>query len=132
MAATVTAFDPQADLILVPVEVRGPLGTQGFRFALDTGCAETLVTPEVVDTLGYCPRDGTAMTAVTTALGREPGYRLRVTGFKAFGHTFADFRVNVHDLPEESGINGLLGLNFLRGFNDEIRSKEGRILVSPT
>jgi hypothetical protein len=34
-------------------------------------------------------------------------------------------------LPEESGINGLLGLNFLRAFNYEIRSKEGRILVSP-
>lgn len=131
MVSNVIAFDPRADLILVPVEVRGPLGSLGFRFALDTACAETLVTPEVVDPLGYSPLDGTALTAVTTALGREPGYRLRVTGFKAFGHTFADFRVNVHDLPEESGINGLLGLNFLRAFNYEIRSKEGRILVSP-
>ena len=131
MVPNVVVFDPQADLILVPVEVRGPLGSQSFRFALDTGCAETLVTPEVVDALGYSPRDGTALTAVTTALGREPGYRLRVIGFKAFGHAFADFRINVHDLPEESGINGLLGLNFLRAFNYEIRSNEGRILVSP-
>ncbi len=65
MVPNVVTFDPQADLILVPVEVRGPLGSQGFTFALDTGCAETLVTPEVVDTLGYSPRDGTALKQQT-------------------------------------------------------------------
>ncbi|MBI5548171.1 MAG: clan AA aspartic protease [Deltaproteobacteria bacterium] len=131
MAVTVTAFDPNADLIVVVGELRGPLGAQKYRFALDTACAETLVTPESVDRLGYSAREGESMTAVTTALGREPGYRLRVSSLKALGHAFTDFRVNVHDLPDSSGLDGLIGLNFLRAFNYEIRSKEGRILVSP-
>ncbi|MBI5543645.1 MAG: retropepsin-like domain-containing protein [Deltaproteobacteria bacterium] len=113
------------------VELRGPLGVGKANLALDTACAETLVIPEALEALGYSAREGDSLTAVTTALGREPGYRLRVSSFKALGHTLADFRVNVHDLPEDSGIDGLLGLNFLRTFNYEIRSKEGRILVSP-
>lgn len=33
------------------------------------------------------------------------------------------------DLPEGWGIDGLIGLSFLRQFNYEIRSIEGRILV---
>jgi predicted aspartyl protease len=131
VAPTVTAFDPNADLIVVIAELIGPLGAQKFRFVLDTACAETLVTPESVDRVGYSAREGDSMTAVTSALGREPGYRLRVSRFMALGHAFTDFRVNVHDLPEGVGIDGLIGLNFLRAFNHEIRSKEGRILVSP-
>jgi hypothetical protein len=37
--------------------------------------------------------------------------------------------VHAHDLPEGFGIHGLLGLGFLRHFNYEIRSREGRIRV---
>ena len=130
MAATVTAFDPSADLIYLVAELSGPLGAQKYRFVLDTACAETLVTPDSVDKLGYSARHGDSITAVTTALGREPGYRLRVSRFEALGYAVTDFRVHVHDLPEESGIDGLIGPNFLRAFNYEIRSREGRILVS--
>jgi hypothetical protein len=37
--------------------------------------------------------------------------------------------VHAQDLPEGWGIEGLVGLTFLRQFNYEIRSLEGRILV---
>lgn len=130
MAATVTAFDPSADLINLAAKLSGPLGAQKYRFVLDTACAETLVTPESVESSATALRHGDSITAVTTALGREPGYRLRVSRFEALGYAVTDFRVHVHDLPEESGIDGLIGLSFLRAFNHEIRSKESRILVS--
>jgi len=54
---------------------------------------------------------------------------LRVTRFASLGFSFSDFAVHVHDLPEGIGIDGLLGLGFLRHFNDEVRSQEGRIHV---
>jgi hypothetical protein len=47
----------------------------------------------------------------------------------ALGFTCNDFRIHVHDLPEGIGIDGLLGLSFLRQLNYEIRSAEGRILA---
>jgi hypothetical protein len=41
--------------------------------------------------------------------------------------TKCDFRVHAHDLPDGWNIRGLIGLSFLRQFNYEIRSLEGRI-----
>ena len=127
----IVPFDPELDLILVEVELRGPRRAGQFTFALDTGCSETLVTPEAIDEIGFSPRDGDSITSVTTALSREHGYRLRLGSLFALGHRTRNFRVNVHDLPDNCGLAGLLGLNFLRQFNYEIRSGEGRIHVTP-
>lgn len=55
---------------------------------------------------------------------------LAVSKFSALGHTASRFRIHVHDLPESLGIQGLIGLSFLRQFNYEVRSAEGRILVA--
>lgn len=52
-----------------------------------------------------------------------------VSKFSALGFTMTDFRIHVHDLPDTLGIQGLLGLSFLRQFDYDIRSREGRILV---
>ena len=38
-------------------------------------------------------------------------------------------QVHVQDLPDGWNIEGLIGLSFLRQFNYEIRSLEGRLLV---
>jgi hypothetical protein len=51
--------------------------------------------------------------------------------FESLGFAFDDFLIHVHDLPAGFGIDGLLGLSFLKRFNYEIRSREGRILVTP-
>ena len=49
--------------------------------------------------------------------------------FEALGFTRSAFPVNVFELANRYGIEGLIGLNFLERFNYEIRSAEGRILV---
>lgn len=54
---------------------------------------------------------------------------LRVQRFESLGFGFNDFLIHVHDLPFGIGIDGLLGLSFLKRFNYEVRSIEGRILV---
>jgi len=83
----------------------------------------------VLDDLGYSARDAERLTAVTSAIGTERGYTIRVARFAALGFTSNDFRIHAHDLPEGIGIDGLLGLSYLKQFNYEIRSAEGRILV---
>jgi hypothetical protein len=85
--------------------------------------------PEVVDDLGYSPRDGEAITTVRGAIGKEHGYTLRVAHFASLGFAVADFRLHVFDLAAGWGIDGLIGLSYLRQFNYEVRSAEGRILV---
>jgi hypothetical protein len=39
------------------------------------------------------------------------------------------FPVHVFDLPEQYGLDGLLGLNFLRKLNYEVRSQEHRVFA---
>lgn len=125
-----TPFDPHASLIIVRARLWGPLGqTDDLRLALDTGASLTLIVPELLDRLGYNPRDGIARTTITSALGQEAGYTIRVGRFSALGFSVPDFVVHAHDLADSAGIDGLLGLDFLRHFNYEIRSLDGELVV---
>ena len=105
-------------------------GRRVVRFALDTGAGQTIVRPDVLDDLGYSPRQGEAMTSIRSVVGVEHGYYIRVDRLHCLGHDLADFRVAAHDLPDGFGIDGLLGPSYLRNFNYEIRSSEGRLLVT--
>jgi predicted aspartyl protease len=126
----VTRFDPANDLIIVTARIWGPYGDKPLSLAVDTAATHTHIVPEILDDLGYSPRDGEQITKVRSAIGTEPGYLMRATRFAALGFTSTDFRIHVHDLPEGIGIDGLLGLSFLKQFNYEIRSAEGRILAA--
>jgi predicted aspartyl protease len=126
----VTRFNPGRDLIFVSGRVWGRKGQlASLRLVLDTGSSESIIAPEVLDQIGYNPREGEALTVIRSAVGREPGYLIRVARFACLGFEATDFRVHAHDLPEGYGIDGLIGVSFLRQFNYEIRSSEGRILV---
>jgi hypothetical protein len=125
----VTRFDPDGPLIVVPALLDGPRRSSVVRLAVDTGSDQTLIVPEALDDIGYSAREGEAITVIRSALGREPGYLLRVALFSCLGHRARDVRVHAHDLPEDIGIEGLLGLSFLRQLNYEIRSADGRILA---
>jgi predicted aspartyl protease len=96
---------------------------------LDTGAGETIIVPEALDALGYSPRDGEARTVLRSAVGREEGYLIRIARFTCLGFVSNNIRVHAHDLPDGWGIDGLVGLNFLKQFNYEVRSLEGRILL---
>ena len=127
----VTEFDPNRDLIVVPGWVLGSRGReQSLRFAVDTGAGHTIISPEFLDDLGYSAREHGEQVAITRSIvGREEGYMLRVARFTCLGFEEEDFRVYAQDLPSGWGIEGLLGLNFLRLLNYEVRSVEGRIVA---
>lgn len=124
-------FRRSRGLLLVGARIWGPYGYRDLDLALDTGAAMTLLVPDVLDEIGYSVRDAEGITKIRSAIGEEPGYLLRATRFEALGHTLADFRLHIHDLPENAGFDGLLGLDFLDRFNYEVRSLEGRIRLEP-
>jgi predicted aspartyl protease len=122
-------FDPSDDLILVKARVFGKHGRKRLILALDTAASHTHITPDIIDEIGYNPAEGEAITSVRSAIGKETGYMLRVQRLESLGFSFDDLLIHLHDLPAGFGIDGLLGLSFLKRFNYEIRSIEGRILV---
>jgi predicted aspartyl protease len=125
----VTRFDPASDLIIVKARIWGPAGNTPASLAVDTGSAHTVIAAGLIDDLGYSPRHGEQIATVRTAVGKEQGYLLRVSRFWSLGFAVPDFRVHVFDLPDGFGIDGLIGLSFLRAFNVELRLAEGRLLV---
>ena len=125
-----TRFDRSCGLIVVEASLQGPLGPIILSLAVDTGSTETVVTPWVVDELGYSPRDGEQITRVRSAVGEEQGYTLRVESFAALGYRRRGFRVHVFDLAAGYGIDGLVGLSFLDAFNYEVRSRDATLRVS--
>ncbi len=122
-------FFEAGKLIVVEASIVGPRGTTTARMLLDTGAAMTTVSPELLDLVGYSPRDGARRTRVHSAVGEEHGYALQLAAFTALGFTLDDHIVNVFDLGHEDIADGLIGMNFLNQLNYEIRSAEGRILV---
>ena len=126
---TVTTFDPAGDLIIVPARMWGVRGEEReLRLVVDTGAAPTIIAPELLDELGYSARQhGEQIASTRSIAGREQGYMLRVNKLECLGMIEHDFRVYAQDLPAGWDIDGLLGLSFLRLFNYEVRSLEGRI-----
>jgi hypothetical protein len=128
----VVRFNPDEDLILVKARVFGKQGRRRITLALDTAASHTHIAPDIIDELGYSPIEGDAMTSVTSAIGREPGYMLRVQRIEALG-------VRLRRLSDPCPRPARWHRNrrpartsFLTQFNYEIRSAEGRILVEQT
>jgi predicted aspartyl protease len=119
------------ELIVVDAVVAGPRGTGFGTLVLDTGAALTTLAPSFVKAIGYGPRDGFRRTSVRTAISKETGYVLRLSDFAVLGFRTPNLPVNVFELGFDD-IDGLLGMNFLRHFNVEIRCAERRILTEQT
>ncbi len=126
-----TRFGRSCGLIVVDANLVGPRREITVMLALDTGSTETVVSPWVVDAVGYSARDGEQLTRVRSAIGDEQGYILRVERFATLGFSHERFRVHVFDLAEGYGIDGLVGLSFLDRLNYEIRSVEGLFRATP-
>jgi predicted aspartyl protease len=69
-----------------------------------------------------------APAKVHTAIGEEHGYWVRVAELTVLGVTTANFALTVFPLGHKD-IDGLVGMNFLRHFNFEIRPADRQILV---
>lgn len=124
-----SSFVHDRELILVGAEIVGPTGrTTEARLVLDTGAAATTLTPSVIEKLGYTRRDGFKRATVHTAIGEEHGYWVRVAELTVLGVAAPNFALTVFPLGHKD-IDGLVGMNFLRHFNFEVRPADRQIVV---
>ena len=120
-------FNPNRGLILVKAEVVGPNGSAFIRLALDTGATHTLVRMGVLVALGYDPANSLQRVQVTTASGVEFTPRVVLDKISALGHEHRGLLVVSHTLPPSASVDGLLGLDFLRGLALTIDFRSGRL-----
>jgi hypothetical protein len=93
--------------------VQGPSGRYTVRLALDTGATNTLTNVPMLQAVGYNPAQFPAQR-ITSASGGGTATLVPVTKLTALGHDLPNATVLAHSLPANVGIDGLLGLDFLR------------------
>jgi predicted aspartyl protease len=120
-------FRANQGLFVIPVEMFGPAGPAILRCALDTGATSTLVNTAMVVALGYDPASSTDEIEITTGSGVEIAPRVIIDRVSALGSVREGFPILSHTLPPNAGIDGLLGLDFLRGRKLVIDFGEGEI-----
>jgi predicted aspartyl protease len=108
-------FSAEKGLVVVRAEVFGPLGSMVLRLALDTGATGTMINVAPLVTIGCDPSLSPDRAQVTTGSGVEYVPRVLLNLIKALGQERTQFSVLSHTLPASATIDGLLGLDFLRG-----------------
>jgi len=108
-------FRRDADLIVVPTLVWGPAGHTSARLVLDTGAAASTLGWGVLVSVGYAPEAATEQVHLATASAVEFVPRIRVQKLQALGRERRDLPIVCHNLPPSAGVDGVLGLDFLRG-----------------
>ena len=125
---SVVSFDPTLDLIMVPAAVTGPEGDIFvLNLVLDTGSTNTVVNSGVLSAIGYEPTRSLDRTHMLTGSGVEYVPSVVVQKISALGQSRAGFHVMCHTLPAVFEIDGVLGLDFLRGHMLGIDFLRGRI-----
>lgn len=120
-------FDAQQGLIIVRAAVEGPAGTAVLRLALDTGATGTLINVGMLVALGYDPALVSERIQVTTGSSVEFVPRITLSKMAALGQERTHFPVLCHTLPPSAGLDGLLGLDFVRGQTLTIDFRSGAI-----
>ena len=123
-------YDPSVLSIVVDLLLEAADGKSSLLIpvVLDTGASLTIVATDIMAQLGYDPANPSlARQRIVMGSGVEYAPRTTVRSATAIGQKVADLEVLCHDLPSESGVDGLLGLNFLKHFKLTIRVRKGII-----
>ena len=123
-------YDPSVSSIVVDLLLEAADGKSSLLIpvVLDAGASLTIVATEIMAQLGYDPANPSlARQRIVMGSGVEYAPRTTVRSATAIGQKVADLEVLCHDLPSESGVDGLLGLNFLKHFKLTIRFRKGII-----
>jgi predicted aspartyl protease len=108
-------FNATSGPILVNAEITGPIGSVVVKLALDTGATTTLINRATLLSLGFEPDHSNRLITMTTGSSGETAPLWVLTRLSSLGHHRFGFTVICHALPASSGLDGLLGLDFLRG-----------------
>ena len=123
-------FNAHQGLIVVHAEVFGPAASIVLRLALDTGATATMINVAPLVAIGYDPSLAPVRIQVTTGSGVEFVPRIQVSRIKVLGQQRTHFAVLSHTLPASATIDGLLGLDFVRGQRLVIDFTQGAVSLS--
>lgn len=118
-------LDIQEAVIPLKVRLEGEREVKKINMALDTGATYVMLPWEIAEVLGYEPELSKERINMITASGVEKVPLITLKVVDVLGKRAENIKAIVHDLPQESYIDGLLGLSFLKNFNVSLKFREG-------
>lgn len=120
-------FDPNAPLVIVDGELRGPAGRIALQLVLDTGTSQTILDTSIVEEL-YDLDDAPRSRILVEGRAKYVP-RVEVESIRALGIERRQFPLLASEIPACTGTNGRLGLDFLRGSKLVIDFDAGEITL---
>jgi clan AA aspartic protease (TIGR02281 family) len=118
------------NIIVLEAEIKGKSGTDSIKMALDTGATYVMIPWEFAEILGYAPEVSRKRIPMITASGIEKAPVITLDSITVLGKKAEDVPAVVHDLPQRSYVDGLLGLSYLRNFDTQLYFKKGILEIN--
>jgi len=126
----VKKFDPNAFGIVIFGTLSGREGIRRrVKMVLDTGATYTMIPWYIAEELGYNPAASKEFISMTTASGTIEAPLITLDFVSILDMPVKNQQVIVHNLPESSHVDGLLGLNYLKHFKLTIDFKNGMLAL---
>ena len=109
-----TPFVASHGPILIDATIWGPAGSRSIRVALDTGATRSLIRESVLAAIGIVAAPSGPTVQVTMSNSVQTVPLVEVDRIEALGKSRDRLLVTAHTLPQSAGVEGLLGLDFLR------------------
>ena len=107
-------LDPKQTIIICYAQVVSPHTELSLKMALDTGATYTMIPIEAAVAIGCNPLSSSRRIEITTGSAIEYVPIIMVPKFRAFGIEVKKLQVICHNLPTQSPVEGLIGLDFLK------------------
>ena len=120
-------FDPKTSSIILNTYLEGKIALHA-KFVLDTGASFVVLPWWIATGLGLKinPKN---LTSTTTASSVENVPLTTIPKITVLNKTARNVFCILKDLPPEAGVDGLLGLSFLRNFKLSLNFKKGILLI---
>lgn len=123
-------FDKNVSVIILEVFIENRGIRKKIRMALDTGSTYMMIPWEVAEILDLNPELSSERIETITASGIENVPLVTLGRIKVIDKEAKNIKAIVHDLPQKSYVDGLLGLSFLRNFDIHLNFREGILEIN--
>ena len=116
-------------VIVVNVLVRGSKNGKLIKMVVDTGASITSIPSDIALAIGIDPSKPIKRIEIITASGTEYVPVVIVPCVQFLGFSLKNIEIACLNLPPQSTVSGLLGLNILKKFNLSLKFREALIEI---
>ena len=107
--------------------ISGPEGEHMVQFLLDTGASITMVPSKVLEKIGSMDNVIEDSISIKTASGTVHVNIVKVGRIEILGEIVEGIEVACYDIPPQTRVEALLGLNFLKHFKMTLDFPNGKL-----